>query len=172
MDFKQTLDKTYKFYGVHDTSFKIGRHIFEVVEDPDDGYRSYMECVESRKDEKLVFLGRSFAQVRVENYSEQEFEGYRLVDVDTGHVWLRFGTDHVDDYYPCFVFDYQTPRQTEVTSKVQQARQNLPNGWFYDQELKNLNLAVIECLNNGEFDEAEKLLKKLKKAVDKKKTRH
>lgn len=26
-----------------------------------------------------------------------------LIDVATGHVWLRVGTDNVDDYYPSFV---------------------------------------------------------------------
>lgn len=172
MDFKKTLGKTYKFYGVHDNSFKIGPYIFEAVEDPDDGYRSYMTCIESRKDENLVFLGRSFARVLVEEYSVQEFEGFQLVDVDTEHVWLRFGTDHCDDYYPCFVFQYQTPRQLEVTSEVQTTRRNLPNGWFYDQELKNLNLAVVECLNKGDYDAAEKILKVLRETAKKAKTRH
>lgn len=29
----------------------------------------------------------------------------------SGQVWLRLGTDYSDDYYPCFVFEYNPVRE-------------------------------------------------------------
>ena len=30
--------------------------------------------------------------------------GYRLVDVEDEHIWVEFGTDYTDDYYPMYIF--------------------------------------------------------------------
>ena len=171
MDFEKTIGKNYKFYGVHDTAFKIGPHVFDAVEDPDDGYRSYMQCVDAIKDERLVFLGKSFATVEVvECGNDGYFEGYVLRDADTRHVWLRFGTDHADDYYPMFVFEYKTPRHREVEELKDNTK--LPANWFYDNEIRTLQHSVCRCINNGELDEAEQLIKRLQKVVDSRSIRH
>jgi hypothetical protein len=44
-----------------------------------------------------------------ESSKKLNFSGWVLLDVDTGHVWLQVGTDHGDDYYPCYTFDYRIP---------------------------------------------------------------
>lgn len=102
------VGNTFKFYGVYDNSFKIGDQVFEVLEDQDDGYRSYLDTVESVNDEQLVFLNRSFANVKVTACETAVFIGFCLVDTATGHTWLKFGTCTTDDWYPYFVFKYQT----------------------------------------------------------------
>lgn len=45
------------------------------------------------------------------------FSGWVLRDVDTDHEWLTVGTDHGEDYYPCFTFIYQP----DPTKKVDNA---------------------------------------------------
>jgi hypothetical protein len=106
------------FYGVDNTCFKLDDCVFEAVEDESDGYRSCMEEVRMKDNtDDLIFFQTPLARVRVEDASDYEkyagfhddrFEGYKLVDVNDGHSWLVFGTDHSDSYYPSFTFYYQT----------------------------------------------------------------
>jgi len=58
----------------------------------------------------LIFFQTPLARVRVEDCTSGHygtFDGYNLVDVTDGFVWLTFGTDNCDDYYPMFCFNYQ-----------------------------------------------------------------
>lgn len=107
------------FYGVDTHCFKLDQYIFEVEEDDSDGYRSSMRDVRMKDDTTgLIFFQTPIARVRIEDASDQRrwehrapdapFEGYKLVDVVDGHVWLTFGTDNSDSYYPSFEFYYQT----------------------------------------------------------------
>jgi len=171
MDFEKTVGKKYKFYGVHDTTFKIGPHLFEAEEDESDGYRSYLRCVNVVQDERLVFLRRSFATVEVVDITDTDclFEGYALVDVDTNHCWLQFGTDNSDDYYPMFIFTYKLPEQKWLEDKHAKVRQQ--TRWF-DPEISKLHRQVHDYIVEQEYDEAEKTIKKLKKLIDKQKKRH
>lgn len=108
--FEVLMDKEHKFYGVDNNCFKLGNQVFEVVENEDDGYRSFLGSIEilgNWKEMGLIFPKYSFARVKLEeSYEGYDFEGYHLIDTDDGHVWLRFGTENTSDYYPCFVFEY------------------------------------------------------------------
>lgn len=104
------------FYGVCNNTFQLGlgdtKLTYEAVEDPDDGYRSYLETIKC-VDESGIYFRTPIAMVTIReadsnNYG-RHFNGYQLVDVENGHVWLTIGTDNNDDYYPCFTFEY-TPR--------------------------------------------------------------
>lgn len=111
------------------------RVALEAVEDESDGYRSYFGCFRTSTVGK-IFFGQPIARVQLRNgglssrtyaYDEnrwdsdgnelppspavfsrmrENFTGWELTDPDTGHVWLTVGTDHGDDYYPCFTFRY------------------------------------------------------------------
>ena len=110
-ELENRLGGTFDFYGVDGNCFKLGDAALEAVEDEDDGYRSYLETIR-QSDGSGVFPDKPFAIVRVEidkipDAFFFEFDGYRLVDVDDGHVWLRVGTDNVNDYYPMFLFTYR-----------------------------------------------------------------
>jgi hypothetical protein len=112
MEFKVGLEAD--FYGVDCNSFKLDNCVFEAVEDESDGYRSMMSEVRMQDcTDNLIFFKTPIARVRVEDESEgsydhRGFDGYKLVDVKDGHVWLLFGTDDPTDYYPSFTFYYQT----------------------------------------------------------------
>ena len=106
LTFDDTVGKTFKFYGVNCNCFKLNTMVWEAIEEPEDGYRSYLDSVE-RADCTLVFPQRAFARVRVEDADDGYFNGWQFVDEEDGHVWLRFGTDNYDDWYPYFVFDYR-----------------------------------------------------------------
>lgn len=107
IDIKDLVGKEFGFYGVDGEFFKIGRYTFQVIENPDDGYRSYMEEARAvEPDHRLNFFARPVAKVRVvDSDPYEDFDGHRLVDGD-GHVWLEFGTDSSDNYYPYCVFRY------------------------------------------------------------------
>lgn len=116
------------FYGTNENCFKIGRHVFEAIEDPNDGYRSCLQELKEidrheRDSRHLHFFKNAVASVKVVevengeyttdwNYVSYNFYGHKLVD-SSGHVWLTFGTDSYDDYYPCFVFQY-TPKKEQA----------------------------------------------------------
>lgn len=109
MEFEKTVGKVFGFYGVDVNAFKLGGSVFEAMENADDGYRSMLDTVSTKTDPSgCIFFKRALAKVRVEVVDEANyFSGYRLVDVADGHVWLRLGTNLMDDYYPCFAFEYQ-----------------------------------------------------------------
>ena len=105
MRFEDMISGTHKFYGVDNNCFKIGFHTFEAVENADDGYRSFMECINLKTDNELIFFRHSIANIRIEVLTEN-VKIYRFVDADDGHIWLAFGTDLHDEWYPVFVFEY------------------------------------------------------------------
>lgn len=104
-EFDKTVGKWYDFHGVDNNRFKLGTRVFEAIEDPDDGYRSYLGSIE-RTDGEGIFFPQPLARVKVAQFSDDNETGYSFTD-KSGHVWLVFGTDNVDDYYPCFFFRYQ-----------------------------------------------------------------
>lgn len=100
------------YFGMDNNCFKLGSKVYEAIEDPSDGYRSYLEAVEVKGDTSgLVFSTRRLAKVKVtelnttETYkgTEYPFDGIALVDVTDGHVWAEIGTGHGDEYYPSYV---------------------------------------------------------------------
>ncbi len=98
----------FEFYGVDGLFFKVNDLVIQVVEDEDDGYRSYLGSVEVREGDvikDLIFFKTPLATVLVRESTEHECDGYELVD-SAGHVWLSFGTDNRDDYYPSFCADW------------------------------------------------------------------
>lgn len=111
------------FYGAESQAFKVDGVVFEVLEDPDDGYRSHMAGVFARSEKGYNFYSKPFATVRLEkidveerdDYSCERMHGYKLVDTADGHIWLTFGTEWYDDYYPMFVFVYTLKSDTSQT---------------------------------------------------------
>jgi len=108
------------YYGAAEAEheFQLDHVVFKVLEDPEDDYRSSLGAViyGDPNDAKGIMFRRPIARVRVVKgeftleddggYSE-ELKGYQLIDADTGHVWLRFGTENWNDYYPCFIFTHR-----------------------------------------------------------------
>ena len=100
------------YYGADagDHTFKVDDIVFKVLEDPNDGYRSCLGAIDYTDEHSSIFFRTPIARVCIETYEgrNQEWsqgdQGYQLVDIADGHVWLEFGTDNTDDYYPCFVF--------------------------------------------------------------------
>ena len=85
--------------------FQLGSVKFEVKEDESDGYRRSMDevVILSVNNPKQNLL----AEVVIENAKNGDICGWQLRDTLTGHIWLTFGTNHSDSYYPSFVFDWQ-----------------------------------------------------------------
>jgi hypothetical protein len=106
MNFEYLVGQEFAFYGVDANNFKLSVGVFEAIEDESDGYRSYLGTIELKDPVGLVFPALPIATVRVEDTSTDDYNGYSLVGVEDGHVWLRVGTDNYADYYPCFTFDY------------------------------------------------------------------
>jgi hypothetical protein len=113
---------TLDYFGANDASheFKVDGIVFKVLEDPNDGYRSCLGVIEYSNESNEIFFRKSLGKVRIETYEglvrdqwNNGCQGYRLVDVEDGHIWLEFGTDNTDDYYPFFVFRH-SPKEPKV----------------------------------------------------------
>jgi hypothetical protein len=109
-DKKSFENELYQFYGVDGNCFRLsfgGEKItLEAKEDPDDGYRSYLDCIVAYNNDNLIFYNIPFSLVEVVFVKEMGFEGFELRDFKDGHIWLKVGTNYMDDYYPYFVFEY------------------------------------------------------------------
>ena len=114
------------FYGANTGghTFKIDNIAFKVLLDPEDGYRSCLGTMDYSDNDEDIFFCNCIAKVRIENYTQtrpcdyDKYDdelvqtGYRLVDDEDRHVWLEFGTDFHDAYYPTFVFRYYPKEPT------------------------------------------------------------
>jgi hypothetical protein len=113
-DFDAIVGTEQDFYGASENQFKLGDTVWEAVEDPDDGYRSYLGSIKV-VDSKAIFFSQPLDRVKVSKVfatkSHNDFDGFELVGTD-GHLWLAFGTEENSDYYPCFIFDYQPRKQS------------------------------------------------------------
>lgn len=87
--------------------FQLGSVVFEVLEDESDGYRSMLDKVQIVQENAPTI--HRLAEVTITeaiNQVYQDITGWSLVDMEDFHVWLTFGTDRMDDYYPSFRFEY------------------------------------------------------------------
>ena len=119
--FLNLVNSEVDYYGADsgDLTFKIDGIVFKAVEDPDDGYRSLLGTIDYTSCHDSLFFRLPIARVQIEEYyGEGEPDGfyvnkgYRLVDVLDGHIWLEFGTDNYDDYYPMFRFTHYPKKQS------------------------------------------------------------
>lgn len=132
MEFSELVGDEFLFYGVDNQFFKIDDTIWEVQEDPNDGYRSMLGTIEvcNNKAKNKLFFREPIAIVRVEE--DPEIEGFRLRDTDHEHTWLQFGTDESESYYPCFRFNY-TPMK--VPQKKLQSLKNKAKAKIHDHDI-------------------------------------
>lgn len=75
---------------------------YEAVEDPDDGYRSYMGEL-NITDKRIRF---TFSPVEVLCSMNNDEEILEIRDTNNGETILRLGTDYSDSYYPQCVFNW------------------------------------------------------------------
>jgi hypothetical protein len=94
------------YYGADtaDNTFKVDGVVFKILEDPDDGYRSHLGAIDYTSEHSSIFFQAPVARVVIQRKTIADNDGWKLVDMEDGHVWLEFGTDHTDDYYPYFYF--------------------------------------------------------------------
>lgn len=101
------MPKTFRFYGVCGTAYKLDDRVWEAKEDESDGYRSYLQSILLTDDKNLVFFDQPLALVQVIKVNDPDgLQGWHLVDVKDEWVWLKVGTNYHDDCYPYFVFEY------------------------------------------------------------------
>lgn len=92
--------------------FRLGQIVFEVLEDESDGYRSSM------KDLVIVSTSSKKSTTKLDKVTLIEDGGlYSIKSLTDGYVWLTFGTDHSDDYYPSFVYNW-TPRLSDADKEL------------------------------------------------------
>jgi hypothetical protein len=100
------------YYGADsgDYTFKVDGIVFKVLEDPDDGYRSHFGTIDYTAEHSSIFFHTPVARVIIivadgDGIDDSGDElGWKLIDRDDHHVWLEFGTNHTDSYYPYFYF--------------------------------------------------------------------
>lgn len=85
--------------------FSLDGASYEVVEDPDDGYRSYLDEIKVIEPVREMYS----IPVFVVPIEDPDKVGIVFVDKRSEKPILTFGTDYYESYYPCYFFDY-TPQ--------------------------------------------------------------
>ena len=110
--FASLLGMPLEYYGADsgEHTFNIDGITFKVIENPDDGYRSYLGPIDYSGTHSSLFFKQPIAKVKIVEFSDESpshdndvwinqlDQGYRLIDIEDGHVWLQFGTANYDDY--------------------------------------------------------------------------
>lgn len=101
--------------------FKLDGVVYVAVEDPDDGYRSYLgELKIDELDIKNPFTDvEVVASYRNSNKYNESSDVVDFIDTTTDKVVLSIGTDNTDDYYPYFV-GYFDPTAMSVNNKTKE----------------------------------------------------
>ena len=87
-----------------------GKHYF-AIEDPDDGYRSYLDiCASNNKICKNVFPPQE-VDVQIFEYKDRDWgdentDAFHIVNPKDGSIILKLEEEHYDVYYPCAVWEY------------------------------------------------------------------
>jgi hypothetical protein len=86
-------------------SFMIDDEVYMVSEDPDDGYRSFMDSIYKIEGYKIKNrIPRTRVVCRSDSNSYNNLIHFN--DCITKKDVLIFGTDHSDTYYPYYVWDF------------------------------------------------------------------
>lgn len=95
------------FKPVHE--FKLHDTVFKAIADEVDTPYGLSSCMTSivKVESARAFTRQPLAEVWVKEHCSALFQGYRLVDARTRHVWLEFGTSYIDDLCASFRFKYQ-----------------------------------------------------------------
>jgi hypothetical protein len=131
-DFDSLVGQEFDFYGTRESYLDficLDGVVFEV----EAGYgndwdgTTYLGNVKVSDARDISFPTHPLARVRVGRfYSTWEFDGYELVDVETGHVWLKFGTQYTNT--TVYVFDvenYMGPTRVQARIDCYNALNNL-----------------------------------------------
>ena len=87
--------------------FEIDGQVYEAVENPSDGYRSYMDkLVISNKQVRNKIPEAQVVCVYKDKDGYDDCDLLDFIDCRNGKVFLTIGTKHVHDYYPVCVFEY------------------------------------------------------------------
>lgn len=86
-------------------------HVYTVVEDENDGYRSSMKhIIKERPESVFPLMTNVFTPIEV--IGERVDSLVTLKNVFGGIV-VQFGTDHTDDYYPTFIAHFSAEMADE-----------------------------------------------------------
>jgi hypothetical protein len=94
-------------------AWEMDGKVYFVFEDQLDGYRSSASPVLCSDGDLYSLAGvwgerkRAVECKLVLSNDSGACEIIEFVDALTGHVWMRVGTDHTDDYYPWFVGEWR-----------------------------------------------------------------
>ncbi len=94
-------------------AFFLDGTVYLVIENPDDGYRSHMGVIFSAKASAYELgisdyenINRQVVCRHIEKDKDYNCDILEVIDVKTGHLWLRVGTQNTDDYYPWFLTEW------------------------------------------------------------------
>lgn len=93
-----------------------GVHLL-AVEDPEDGYRSYMRGLEISLEPPINTFPPCYVTGREVPDGYYENDIIELVDNVTKRVVLRIGTEDVNDYYPVCIFEY-SPENMAINNET------------------------------------------------------
>ena len=87
--------------------FTLDGVTYIAIEDPDDGYRSYMEELEiSEKPCKVKLPNIEVVCKMMEDSEYENNDVLQFIDILSGKEILSVGTENYDDYYPCCHLEY------------------------------------------------------------------
>ena len=105
--------------------FGLDGKVYEVWEDPSDGYRSYVGGIRISKTPlknkiPAIRVNCKYITAREDYYGSVEpCEILEFIDIQNGNVFLSVGTDHINDYYPICMFEYH-PELLSINQTVEE----------------------------------------------------
>lgn len=89
--------------------FRLDGNIYVAIEDPSDGYRSYLGELKIDTENKMFNIFPPISVIghhrTIGSYGNKD-DILELIDETTGKIVLEIGTADIDDYYPGFIASF------------------------------------------------------------------
>lgn len=97
----------YSYYDANAFLFILDGITYKAIENPDDGYRSYLKDLETT-DEKVsyTFSPQKVIGKMMKSGVYGKNDGIQFFDSITDKLVLEIGTKDYDDYYPCCILNW------------------------------------------------------------------
>lgn len=88
-------------------NFTLDGVTYKAIEDPEDGYRSYLTDLEISEEQCLYKLPDVSVICSMRPEMEEVNDILTFVDAKNGKEFLAIGTGNIEDYYPYCVLEYE-----------------------------------------------------------------
>ncbi|MBQ0090893.1 MAG: hypothetical protein KBT27_16330, partial [Prevotellaceae bacterium] len=131
----------------------LNNEVFAIEYDYTDGYRSYGSIYKDAEGTKVRnrFIPQLVGVINTENHDPDEcidYKGVDIINIESGEIIFRIGTDYNDSYYPIATMEYH-PENLPINverANTSVVSMNVEPCNLTDEEIDSLQCEIVNLL--------------------------